>query len=137
MAGTVMIGLDAVTKSYPGEDHPAVDRLTFEVEEGEIVALVGPSGCGKTTTLKMINRLIEPTSGIITVGGRDVTSMPPPMLRSMFFQILMLKAEPGLRPERQAWMGGPPAARCSVITGRSGRSLMPGRDPMPIPNPIS
>jgi len=92
-----MIGLDAVTKSYPGEDRPAVDRLTIQVEEGEIVALVGPSGCGKTTTLKMINRLIEPTSGIITVGGRDITSMPPPQLRRSIGYVIQ---QAGLFPHR-------------------------------------
>ena len=68
-----MIRLNAVTKSYPGSAAPAVDRLTLDIPEGEITMLVGPSGCGKTTTLKMINRLIEPTGGTITVGGRDVT----------------------------------------------------------------
>jgi osmoprotectant transport system ATP-binding protein len=58
-----MIRLEEVTKLFPGASRPAVDGLTLEVGKGEFVTLVGPSGCGKTTTLKMINRIIEPTSG--------------------------------------------------------------------------
>ena len=61
-----------MTKSYPGSVAPAVDHVTMEIAAGEIVVLVGPSGCGKTTTMKMINRLIEPTSGTILIGGTDV-----------------------------------------------------------------
>jgi osmoprotectant transport system ATP-binding protein len=71
-----MIELDAVSKVFPGTDQPAVDRLSMTVPEGELVVLVGPSGCGKTTTLKMINRIIEPTSGTITLAGDDVTARP-------------------------------------------------------------
>jgi len=59
----------------------AVDRLTFAVEEGTTMALVGPSGCGKTTSLKMINRLIEPTDGEIVVAGRSITQTPVLELR--------------------------------------------------------
>ncbi|MEJ7635685.1 betaine/proline/choline family ABC transporter ATP-binding protein [Aeromicrobium sp.] len=65
--------LDGVTKRYPGQDKAAVDNVTLEIPAGEIVVLVGPSGCGKTTTMKMINRLIEPTSGRIFIGDDDVT----------------------------------------------------------------
>jgi osmoprotectant transport system ATP-binding protein len=64
-----------VSKRF-GKDDPAVDNLSFSVEQGTTMALVGPSGCGKTTSLKMINRLIEPTEGEILVAGRRVTSMP-------------------------------------------------------------
>jgi osmoprotectant transport system ATP-binding protein len=69
------IELDGVTKQYPGQSSPAVDRITMRIPAGEIVVLVGPSGCGKSTTMKMINRLIEPTSGRITIGGTDVLSL--------------------------------------------------------------
>jgi osmoprotectant transport system ATP-binding protein len=65
--------LDGVTKQYPGQGRAAVDDVTLEIPAGEIVMLVGPSGCGKTTTMKMINRLIEPTSGRILIGEEDVT----------------------------------------------------------------
>jgi ABC-type proline/glycine betaine transport system ATPase subunit len=73
--------LDHVTKRFPGQAHPAVDGLTMEIPAGKIVMLVGPSGCGKTTTLKMINRLIEPTEGRIVVDGDDVTGMNGDTLR--------------------------------------------------------
>jgi osmoprotectant transport system ATP-binding protein len=76
-----MIRLERVTKTYAGSPGPAVEALSLEVPEGEIAVLVGPSGCGKTTTLKMINRLIEPTSGTITVGGREIGSMAAHELR--------------------------------------------------------
>lgn len=74
-----MIRLEGVTKRY-GETL-AVDRLTLEVGEGEVCVLIGPSGCGKTTTLRMINRLIEPTSGRILVNGKDIRSVRPEELR--------------------------------------------------------
>jgi osmoprotectant transport system ATP-binding protein len=76
-----MIRLEAVTKRFPGSATPAVDRLSLEVPEGELAVLVGPSGCGKTTTLKMINRIVEPTEGRILVGGRDVTDTEAHVLR--------------------------------------------------------
>ena len=76
-----MIRLEELTKSFPGQDEPAVDSLTLEVPEGEIVILVGPSGCGKTTTLEMVNRLVEPTSGRIYLEGDDVTDGNPDELR--------------------------------------------------------
>ena len=73
--------LDKVTKQYHGQASPAVDGLTLEIPAGKIVMLVGPSGCGKTTTLKMINRLIEPTSGRIVLGDEDVTDIDGDELR--------------------------------------------------------
>lgn len=72
--------LDDVTKSY-GSGNPAVDHLTLEIPAGQTVMFVGPSGCGKTTTLKMINRLIEPTEGHIIINGDDVTTMNGDRLR--------------------------------------------------------
>ncbi|MEV2224787.1 ATP-binding cassette domain-containing protein [Nocardia vinacea] len=75
------IKLDSVVKRYKGQEKPAVERLDLEIDAGDIVAFVGPSGCGKTTTLKMINRLIEPTEGRIFIGGRDVTREDPDKLR--------------------------------------------------------
>jgi osmoprotectant transport system ATP-binding protein len=76
-----MIRLDALTKRYPGQELPAVDHLDLDVPAGEIVVLVGPSGCGKTTTLEMINRLTEPTSGRIFLEGEDVTHVDVDQLR--------------------------------------------------------
>ncbi|MBW3665710.1 MAG: ABC transporter ATP-binding protein [Actinobacteria bacterium] len=76
-----MIRLQGVSKVFPGMTGPAVEDLSFAVPEGEIAVLVGPSGCGKTTTLKMINRLIEPTSGQIHVAGREIRSQEAHDLR--------------------------------------------------------
>jgi osmoprotectant transport system ATP-binding protein len=59
----------------------AVDGVSFRVEEGELLALVGASGSGKTTTLKMINRLVEPTAGRVSVDGKDVSLVEPHLLR--------------------------------------------------------
>ncbi|MFG2490034.1 ABC transporter ATP-binding protein [Streptomyces caniferus] len=75
-----MIRFEHVTKSYP-DGTTAVDDLTFEVAEGELVTFVGPSGCGKTTTMKMVNRLIEPTSGRILLDGADISALDPVQLR--------------------------------------------------------
>jgi osmoprotectant transport system ATP-binding protein len=74
-----MISLRNVTKRYG--DSVAVDNLSLDIGDGETVVLVGPSGCGKTTTMKMINRLIEPTSGKITVAGKDISKEDPVSLR--------------------------------------------------------
>jgi len=76
-----MIELKNISKTYPGEKTPAVDNLSLKVEKGEICVLVGPSGCGKTTTLKMINRLIEPSSGKIFINGKDAIKQNPNELR--------------------------------------------------------
>ena len=78
--GEPVIRLDGVTKTYP-DDTTAVDDLSLVAPKGRITALVGPSGCGKTTTLRMINRMIEPTAGTITVDGQDVASMDAAQLR--------------------------------------------------------
>ncbi|MGH3086853.1 MAG: ABC transporter ATP-binding protein [Rubrobacteraceae bacterium] len=77
----VMIRLEDLTKRFPGQDEPAVADLSMEIYEGEIVVYVGPSGCGKTTTMKMINRIIEPTGGRIFLQGDDVTNVNPDQLR--------------------------------------------------------
>lgn len=76
-----MIRLDGVTKRYPGTDADAVAPLTMEIGRGEFVVLVGPSGCGKTTTLRMINRLVEPTGGQVWIDGQNVTHTDPNELR--------------------------------------------------------
>lgn len=76
-----MIRLENVTKHFPGQDHPAVNNLNMLIPEGEICVLVGPSGCGKTTTMKMINRLIEPTEGKIYIKGQDTATIDAIKLR--------------------------------------------------------
>jgi osmoprotectant transport system ATP-binding protein len=77
----VGITLEGVTKTFPGSSAPAVAPLDLDVPAGEVVVLIGPSGCGKTTTLRMINRLIEPTAGTISIGGTDIRTRPATELR--------------------------------------------------------
>ncbi len=91
------IRLDEVTKSFPGAPRPAVDALSLDVPRGSIVALIGPSGCGKTTTLRMINRLIEPTSGRIEIEGIEVTRSPVVQLRRGIGYVIQ---QVGLFPHR-------------------------------------
>lgn len=75
-----MIRFEAVSKHYPDGTH-AVDELTFEAPTGQITVLVGPSGCGKTTSLRMINRMIEPSSGRIWIDEQDTLTMDENELR--------------------------------------------------------
>ncbi|MFJ5259783.1 betaine/proline/choline family ABC transporter ATP-binding protein [Streptomyces sp. NPDC088387] len=91
-----MIRFEEVTKRYP-DGTTAVDGLSFEVSEGELVTLVGPSGCGKTTTMMMVNRLIEPTSGRILVNGEDIADVDPVRLRRRIGYVIQ---QVGLFPHR-------------------------------------
>jgi len=75
------IRLEGLSKRFPGQREQAVDDLSMDIPEGEIVIFVGPSGCGKTTTMKLINRIIEPTSGRIFLDGEDVTKVNSDQLR--------------------------------------------------------
>src|ERR687897_1900986 len=79
--GDAMIEFRGVSKTYPGSERPVVNDLSFEVLDGEICVLVGPSGCGKTTSMRMINRLIEPTGGEILIDGELNTAMSGTKLR--------------------------------------------------------
>ncbi|MFD4601362.1 ATP-binding cassette domain-containing protein [Streptomyces sp. NPDC058464] len=91
-----MIRFEQVTKRY-ADGTTAVDGLSFEVTEGELVTLVGPSGCGKTTTMMMVNRLVEPTSGRILVDGEDVAGVDPVRLRRRIGYVIQ---QVGLFPHR-------------------------------------
>ncbi|MEV5170185.1 ABC transporter ATP-binding protein [Streptomyces flaveolus] len=75
-----MIRIDSVTKRYP-DGTVAVDRLSLDIPDRAITVLVGPSGCGKTTTLRMINRMVEPSEGSILLDGRDIRQQPVNTLR--------------------------------------------------------
>jgi osmoprotectant transport system ATP-binding protein len=92
-----MISLESVSKVYPGAARPAVTDLSLEIGRGEFVTLVGPSGCGKTTTLKMINRIIEPTDGSISIDGVDALAMPAHELRRSIGYVIQ---QIGLFPHR-------------------------------------
>lgn len=87
-----MIRLENLSKQYPGQAEMAVDDITLDVPEGEIVVFVGPSGCGKTTVLKVIAGLLPPTTGNVVVEGRQVQG--PGTDRGVVFQ------QPALLPWR-------------------------------------
>ncbi|WP_406133599.1 ABC transporter ATP-binding protein [Streptomyces zaomyceticus] len=91
-----MIRFEHVTKRY-ADGTTAVDDLSFEVAEGELVTLVGPSGCGKTTTMIMVNRLVEPTSGSVFVDGEDISGVDPVALRRKIGYVIQ---QVGLFPHR-------------------------------------
>ena len=75
------IVFDKVSKKYSGQAESAVNEFSLVIEPGEFIVFVGPSGCGKTTTMKMVNRIIEPTSGIITIDGTDIRDLDENKLR--------------------------------------------------------
>jgi osmoprotectant transport system ATP-binding protein len=91
-----LITFEAVTKSYP-DGTVAVDALDLEVPAGKTMVFVGPSGCGKTTSLRMINRLIEPTSGTILLDGTDIRAGNPAQLRRGIGYVIQ---QTGLFPHR-------------------------------------
>jgi osmoprotectant transport system ATP-binding protein len=91
----VVISLRRVAKRFGDAD--AVTDLSLDIHDGQVVALVGPSGCGKTTTLKMINRLVEPSSGSIEVLGQDHRTLPTHELRRQIGYVIQ---QIGLFPHR-------------------------------------
>jgi osmoprotectant transport system ATP-binding protein len=91
-----VIEFRGVTKRYP-DGTVAVDELDLEVEAGRITVFVGPSGCGKTTSLRMINRMIEPTEGTILVDGKDIMAGDPAELRRGIGYVIQ---QAGLFPHR-------------------------------------
>jgi osmoprotectant transport system ATP-binding protein len=105
-----VIELCGLTRRYDGR--PVVDGLDLRVERGELLVLLGSSGCGKTTTLKMINRLIEPSAGVVTIGGVDTRSVEPHALRRRIgygfqqvglFPHLDVARNVGVTPELLGW----------------------------------
>ena len=92
-----MIELNQITKQYPGQALPAVEQLSLSIPEGEICVLVGPSGCGKSTILRMINRMIEPTSGVVRINGSDVSRTDADQLRMGIGYVIQ---QIGLLPHR-------------------------------------
>jgi osmoprotectant transport system ATP-binding protein len=131
---SVGIELDQVTKRYPGQREPAVDRFTMTINPGEITIFVGPSGCGKTTTMRMINRLIEPSDGRITIGGEDALSLNPDELRRRIgyaiqqvglFPHMTIAQNVGMVPGLLRWPKPKVAARVDEMLALVG--LEPGR----------
>ena len=96
MTGTT-IQLQGVTKSFPGAERPAVAPLDLTMNAGEITVLIGPSGCGKTTTLRMINRLVNPTDGVISIDGTDIREQSVTDLRRSIGYVIQ---QIGLFPHR-------------------------------------
>jgi osmoprotectant transport system ATP-binding protein len=76
-----VIEILGVSKRYAAGGHAALHGLSLRVATGEFLALIGPSGCGKTTTLGLINRLVEPTEGVVRIGGQDIAASDPATLR--------------------------------------------------------
>jgi len=110
-----MISFDSVTKTYP-DGTVAVDELTLEVPAGALAVFVGPSGCGKTTSMRMINRMIDPTSGTLTVDGADVTKVNPVKLRLGMGYVIQ---SAGLMPHQQVIDN---VATVPVLRGQSRRA---------------
>ena len=109
-----MIEFQAVTKQYP-DGTVAVDSLDLTVEDGKITVFVGPSGCGKTTSLRMINRMIDPTGGSILLDGKDIRESDPPLLRR---GIGYVNQHAGLFPHRTVLDN---VATVPLLTGRGKR----------------
>jgi len=105
-----MITLERISKSY-GPDNMAVAELSLEVGDGELAVLVGPSGCGKTTTLRMINRLIEPTSGRILINGENVLDQNPVHMRRGIGYVIQ---QGGLFPHRRIFDNVATVRGCSA-----------------------
>lgn len=117
-----MIELQNVTKRYG--DQTVVDRVSFRVAPGETLVLLGGSGSGKTTTMKMINRLIDPDSGTITVGGKRIASIAPHELRRQIgyviqrlglFPHLTVAENVGITPRLLGWEAGRIRARVESL----------------------
>lgn len=84
---------DRLSFTYPGNEKPSIENVSFEIKKGEIIALVGPNGAGKSTLVRLLTRLYDPDSGNIRLDGRDIRSMDPPEYRKYFsvvFQDFML-----------------------------------------------
>ncbi|HEY7594539.1 MAG TPA: ATP-binding cassette domain-containing protein [Actinophytocola sp.] len=109
-----MIEFQAVTKQYP-DGTVAVDSLDITVEDGQITVFVGPSGCGKTTSLRMINRMIDPTGGSILLDGKDIRESDPPLLRRGIGYVIQ---HAGLFPHRTVLDN---VATVPLLTGTSKR----------------
>ena len=110
-----MISFDHATKKYP-DGTVAVDGLTMQIAAGSFTVFVGPSGCGKTTSMRMINRMVEPTSGTVRVDGADVSTVDPVKLRLGIGYVIQ---SAGLMPHQRVIDN---VATVPVLRGRSRRA---------------
>jgi osmoprotectant transport system ATP-binding protein len=110
-----VIEFQAVTKQYP-DGTIAVNALDLTIDAGRITVFVGPSGCGKTTSLRMINRMIDPTGGRILIDGKDIMKSDPPVLRRGIGYVIQ---QAGLFPHRTVLDN---VATVPVLTGQSRRA---------------
>ena len=113
-----MIEFRSVTKRFP-DGTVAVDDLDLIAEDGRITVFVGPSGCGKTTSLRMVNRMIDPTNGTVSIDGADVTSRPPAELRRGIGYVIQ---QAGLFPHRTVLDNVATVPRLTGATRRAARS---------------
>src|ERR1700694_5664398 len=141
-----MIRLEALTKIYPSSHGGAasVDHVSFEVGAGETCVLLGPSGCGKTTTLRMINRLVTPTSGKVFIAGCDTDAANPVELRRTIGYVIqqiglfpnMTVAENiGVVPRLLKWDAGRTRRRAEELLAML--ALEPSEVPDRYPNELS
>ncbi|MFF5301151.1 ABC transporter ATP-binding protein [Streptomyces sp. NPDC013161] len=123
-----MIRIDSVTKRYP-DGTVAVDQLSLDIPDRSITVLVGPSGCGKTTTLRMINRMIDPSEGTISLDGADITKQPVNTLRRSMgyviqnaglFQHRTIVDNIATVPRMLGWGKEKARARATELMGRVG-----------------
>ena len=120
-----MIEFQAVTKQYP-DGTVAVDNLDLAVEDGGITVFVGPSGCGKTTSLRMINRMIDPTGGRILLDGEDIRESDPPLLRRGIGYVIQ---HAGLFPHRTILDNIATVPQLTGATRRAARARAGARAP--------
>ena len=113
-----MIEFRSVTKRFP-DGTVAVDDLDLIAEDGRITVFVGPSGCGKTTSLRMVNRMIDPTNGTVSIDGADVTLRPPAELRRGIGYVIQ---QAGLFPHRTVLDNVATVPRLTGSTRRAARS---------------
>jgi osmoprotectant transport system ATP-binding protein len=123
-AEAMPVRFERATKVYAGADRPAVEDLSLDIEAGEICVLVGPSGCGKTTAMRMVNRMVEITSGDVLLGDVSVKQRSPAELRREIGYVIQ---QVGLFPHRTVaeniatvprllgWTGGQTAARVGEL----------------------
>jgi osmoprotectant transport system ATP-binding protein len=119
-----LIELVEVTKAYDGAAAPSVSALSLDIGAREFLVMIGPSGCGKTTTLNMINRLVEPTSGRIEIAGLEAAASDPVILRrhigyvfqeAGLFPHLTVAENVGITPRLLGWPKGQIAARVDEL----------------------